>query len=178
LELVRYRRASASATDDQIRLMFQALLEDRFKLKVHRETRDLPGYELTIAKGKSKLTPARDSSIAITIEGKTLNQRPDSCSTTLWQEGNHFICHAAGMDRIAANLSNLLRAPVVNRTGLTGTYDFNLLYIPDGRTLQADAPPGPTLEQAVQEELGLKLEKGKGPVEVIVVDHLEKPSAN
>jgi uncharacterized protein (TIGR03435 family) len=171
-------RAKAGATDEQIRLMFQSLLEDRFKLKIHRETRDIPEYELTIAKAKAKLTPARDVAMTLTIEGKTLKPRPDTCMTSLWHEGNHFVCRAAGMDKIVTNLSGLLRAPVVDRTGLTGTYDFDLLYIPDERRLKDDAPPGPTLEQAVQEDLGLKLEKGKGPVEVIVVDHLEKPSEN
>jgi uncharacterized protein (TIGR03435 family) len=71
-----------------------------------------------------------------------------------------------------------LTAPVVDRTGLTGTYDVNVRYIPDSRKLDPDVPPGPTFEQALQEELGLKLEKGKGKVEVLVIDHLEKPSEN
>ncbi len=65
--------ASATATDDQVRLMFQALLEDRFQLKVHREIRDIPEYELTIAKDKSKLQPSRDGPMMLTIEGRVLH---------------------------------------------------------------------------------------------------------
>jgi len=171
-------RTKDDATEEQIRLMFQSLLEDRFKLKVHRETREITGYELTIINGKSKLTPAHDGEMPTTIEGRTFNVHPGRCMTTLWREGAHFTCHAATMDKIIAELSRLLHAPVVDRTRLTGTYDFNLLYLPDDRALQPDAPPVPTLEEAVRQELGFALKKGKTPTEVIVVDHLEKPSAN
>jgi len=85
-------RAPANATEGQIRLMFQSLLEDRFKLKVHHETRDIPEYELTIAKGKAKLTPAREGDMTVTIEGRTFPARAGACSTTLWNEGGHIVC--------------------------------------------------------------------------------------
>lgn len=171
-------RAAASATDDQIRLMFQSMLEDRFKLKVHRETRELPEYQLTIAKGKPKLAPPKDGPMTVTIEGKTFTQREGTCGTSFWQEGARTTCHAASMSTIVNQFSGTLAAPVADQTGLTGTYDVNFLYIPDDRQLKADAPPGPTLLEAVQSELGLKLEKGKGPIEVLVIDHIEKPSEN
>lgn len=171
-------RAAASATDDQIRLMFQSLLEDRFKLKVHRETRDIPEYQLTIAKGKPKLVPSKEGPLTLTIEGRSLTQPAGTCGTSSWLEGWHVVCHAAGIATIASQFSGALAAPVADKTGLTGTYDINLLYVPDDRQLKPDAPPGPSLLVAVQEELGLKLEKGKGPVEVLVMDHLEKPSEN
>jgi len=171
-------RTKDDATEEQIRLMFQSLLEDRFKLKVHRETREVTGYELVIANGKSKLTPAHDGKMSATIEGKTFNVHPGLCMTSFWQEGTHVTCHEATMDKIVAELSHMLHAPVVDHTRLTGTYDVNLLYLPDDRALQPDAPPAPTLEEAVREELGCALKKSKTPTEVIVVDHLEKPSAN
>ena len=171
-------RTNDNATEEQIRLMFQSLLEDRFKLKVHRETRDVTAYELMISNGKSKLTPAHDGEMPATIEGRTFNVHPGLCMTTLWREGAHFTCHAATMDKIVAELSGLLHAPVVDRTRLTGTYDVNLLFLPNDRVLQPDAPPAPTLEEAIRQELGFTLKKGKTPTEVIVVDHLEKPSAN
>ncbi len=82
------------------------------------------------------------------------------------------------MPKIANHFSTLLGAAVADKTGLTGTYDVNFLYIPDDRQLKPDAPPGPSLVEAVQEELGLKLKRSKGPVEVLVIDHLEKPSQN
>jgi len=120
-------RTGANATDDQIRLMTQSLLEDRFQLKAHRETRDLPKYELTIAKGKPKLAPAREGQMTVTIEGRTLPTPSGGCSITLWTEGNHLICHAVGMDRIVSQLVSALQAPVADHTGLTGTYDVNVL---------------------------------------------------
>ena len=170
-------RAGANATDDQIRLMFQSLLEDRFKLKVHHETREIPEYQLTIAK-KAKLTSAREGEMTLTIEGRTFPARAGACSTTSWREGNHIACHAAGMETITSQLSGLLQSPVTDHTGLTGKYDLDVLYLPDNRKLEADAPPAPSLVDAVQESLGLKLEKVKGAVDVLVIDHLEKPSEN
>ncbi|HEY4361178.1 MAG TPA: TIGR03435 family protein [Bryobacteraceae bacterium] len=171
-------RAGANATDDQIRLMFQSLLEDRFKLKVHHESRSMPQYELVIAKGKSKLTPARTGDMTVTIEGRTFSTRSGTCGTTLWAEGAHLICHAVTMEAIVSSLRGGLQAPVADRTGLTGTYDLNVLYLPDDRKLDPNAPPSPPLAEAIQEELGLRLEKTKGEVSVLVVDHIEKPSEN
>jgi uncharacterized protein (TIGR03435 family) len=171
-------RAGASATDDQVRLMFQSLLEDRFNLKVHRETRDIPEYELMIAKGKPKLRSSRDGPMKSTIEGKSFTQRAGTCGTSSWLEGLHTICHAADMATLARHFSSLLGVPVADQTGLKGTYDLSFLHIPEDRQLAPDAPPGPSLATAIQEELGLELKKTKGPVEVIVIDHLEKPSEN
>ena len=167
------------APDDQVRLMFQSLMEDRFKLKAHRETRDMPEYELAIAKDKSKLVPSHgDEPMTVTIEEKRITQPPGTCTTSMWREGSHLICHAAPMEKIIAQVSGSTQTPVVDRTGLTGTYDLNVLYVPDDRRLNAETESGPSLAAALQEELGLKLEKGKGPVEVLVIDHLEKPSPN
>jgi uncharacterized protein (TIGR03435 family) len=171
-------RTGPEATEDQVRLMFQSLLEERFKLKVHRETRDIPEYELVIAKGKPRLTPSSDTPMKVTIEERTFTQSPGTCGTSMWHEGFHIVCHGATMERIVAAISGDLSAPVADRTGLTGTYDLNVRYIPEERKLDAEAEPGPSLTDAVQAELGLKLEKGKGPVEVIVIDHIEKPSEN
>jgi len=171
-------RAAANATDDQIRMMFRSLLEDRFKLKVHHETREIPAYELTIAKGKAKLMPAREADMIVTIEGRTFPTRAGACSTTLWREGNHIVCHAAGMETITSQLSGLLQSPVMDHTDLTGKYDLDVLYLPDNLKLGADAPPAPLLVDAVRESLGLKLEKVKGSVDVLVIDHIEKPSEN
>jgi uncharacterized protein (TIGR03435 family) len=82
------------------------------------------------------------------------------------------------MDKIAAQASGELRAPVVDRTGLNGTYDLHLRYVQAYRRLNPESEPGPSIVQAFQEELGLKLQKGSGPVEVFVIEHMEKPSEN
>jgi bla regulator protein blaR1 len=171
-------RVGHDATDDQVRLMAQSLLADRFDLKLHRETRELPEYLVTIAKGGPKLRPASEQPMEVRIEDRHFSQAKSTCSVTLWQEGAHLICHGATIEQILAEAVGELKAPVADRTGLTGIYDVNVLYLPDWRKMQPEtetfATTGPSLSQAFQELLGLKLEKGKGPVEVIVVDHFEK----
>ena len=171
-------RAPAGATDDQVRQMFQSLLADRFKFRVHRETKIVPLFELVIAKGKPKLQPARNGEMKITVDGKSIIQTAASCGISLWLQGAHLTCHAASLNKITSTLGSYLGAPAEDRTGLAGTFDLDLLFLPESRRLDADAPPTPSLDQALQEELGLKLQKGSGPREVWVVDHIEKPSEN
>jgi len=105
-------RAPAGSTDDQIRLMFQSLLADRFKLKVHRVTRQVPEFELLIDKGKAKLLSAQGGPFELRIEGKTFAQPAGTCGTSLWREGAHLVCHAATMEKIVASVSSQLHAPV------------------------------------------------------------------
>jgi uncharacterized protein (TIGR03435 family) len=166
------------ATDEEVRLMMQSLLEDRFKLKAHRETRELPAYELALDKDKPKLTPSKDGPMVVMIEERRVPVAEGRCGTSLWRSGSHMDCHKVIIDQIVAELHNLLGAPLIDKTGLTGTYDVDLRYMPENRKLDADAELGPTLEEAVKETLGLRLVKGKGPVEVLVIDHLEKASEN
>lgn len=166
------------ATDDEVRRMFQSLLEDRFKLKAHHETRELPEYELTIAKGKPRLAASGTGQMHVSIEGRHFDAKPGGCGISLWKEGAHLICHSAPIEELVTAIGSDLRAPVADRTGLAGTYDVDLLYIPENRKGTPDDVPGPSLAGALQTELGLKLQKGKGPVEVLVVDHMEKPSEN
>ena len=168
-------RAPLNATDDQIRLMLQSLLEDRYKLRIHRETREIPEYELVATNARLEPSRASDNPMPITVEGKTLKVPSGKCSTSIWLDGDHMICHAAPLERIVAEISSSLRSPVVDRTGLKETYDVNLLFARED--LPEDQTPAPSLEDAIR-DLGLKLKKGRGPVEVIVVDHIEKPSGN
>jgi uncharacterized protein (TIGR03435 family) len=171
-------QAPAGASDDDVRRMFQSLLADRFKLKTHREMRDIPEYELALGKGKPKLAESTEQPMKVTIEGRTITPRAGLCGTSFWQDGGHMMCQAAPIGKIAEELSALLKSPLVDRTGLTGTYNVHLRYVPEERSMDANMEPGPTLEKAVEEELGLKLQKTKGPVEVLVVDHYERPTAN
>jgi uncharacterized protein (TIGR03435 family) len=143
---------------DQIRGMVQALLADRFQLKFHRETREQPIYSLVLAKNGPKLQGVQSAGRGVGIGARgRLN-------------GN-----GSDMATLASALSGMLGRSVVDRTGLKQFYDFAVTWTPDEE--QANAP-GPSLFTAIQEQLGLKLESTKGPVEVLVIDHAEKPSEN
>jgi uncharacterized protein (TIGR03435 family) len=146
---------------EQVNLMNQSLLADRFKLKVHFETREMPEFALVIAKGGPKLTPAKDD------ESSRLSVRQNE------------------MTAKAITLDQWIHSPflggrtVVDQTGLKGTYDFTLSWSEQsGAAGQENGTEAPSLFTAVQEQLGLKLVPTKGPVEVIVIDHIEKPSEN
>jgi bla regulator protein blaR1 len=149
----------------QISLMEQSLLADRFKLKAHIETREFPVYTLVIAKGGPKLTPAKEG------EPTKLSALPGQLTAT-----------AVTLDQFAH--SPLLGPathgqPVIDQTGLKGAYDFTLNSSPEQPvTPDAPAETDPPMFTAIQQQLGLRLVPSKGPVEVIVIDHIELPSAN
>lgn len=171
----------------------QTLLRDRFNLTIHRETRELPVYELTVAKGGPKLQPPNciqrelgDTTIA---PGKTLR---DYCGFS-WGSlaGGRLQSSSTTMANLAHQLSRLLSRTVVDKTGITGEFRIQLTYTPDTPTVPspdatgprpadgaAAADLGPDFFTAMQEQLGLKLESTKGPVEFLVIDHVEKPDAN
>jgi bla regulator protein BlaR1 len=159
-----------SAMARQMRERLKALLAERFQLAVHMESKELPIYVLVQAKGGSKME--------VSTEDSTANQ---SMSANRGQMTGRRIT----MQMLAANLSGNLGRPVRDETGLTATYNFKLEWsqetiskpgAPDNP--DAETPTGPSIFTAMQEQLGLKLESRKGPVEVIVVDRLERPSAN
>jgi uncharacterized protein (TIGR03435 family) len=139
--------------------MIQALLKDRFHLTVHRETRELPVYDLVVAKGGSKLVVTKSDGLMINHGRADLN-------------GQGFTIAI-----LAQELANDAGRVVVDRTGLDGRYDVDLKWTPDDVAGSADAQY-PSLFASVQEQLGLRLDSAKGPVEVLVVDQVEMPSAN
>ena len=164
-------KPEAKAGRGQIYPMAQALLADRFKLNLHRETKDLPVYTLVIAKGGPKFKEAK----------------PDADRPMNGIQGGRGEMTGLGADMglFARRLAVLTGRTVVDRTGLTGKYDFKLQWTPDtsqGMRSPEEPPsdntPGPSIFSAIQEQLGLKLEASKGPVEILVIDHIEKPSAN
>ncbi len=172
-------KAPETTSEDQLRLMLQALLEDRFKLKVHRETRELPAYRLVLAKAGLKLKPEA-AAFDFKVEGRSVPLREGSCLPLLSRDGVHLGCKGGTIAQLASILRADLRSPVVDETGLTGQYDFELVYQPPNastQTLPDDLIPAPPIPEAIQ-SLGLRLEKGKAPVEVLVVDHVEKPGEN
>jgi uncharacterized protein (TIGR03435 family) len=166
--------APGAVSEDDLRLMFQTLLEDRFKLKVHWETRELAGYDLVVAKGGLKMKPSSpDNKIA--VDG---NSFPLGTSTVFIGADRvaHLIGKGSSVEQLVYSLTGRVRSPVRDRTGLAGTFDYDVIFALND--LQADANSAPMLTTAIQEGLGLKLEKSKIPVKVLVVDHVEKPAAN
>jgi len=146
---------SPDATRDEVRSMLQTLLAERFHMAVHRETKQLPAYTLLLAKGGSKLKQASPDSKS----GMTDSSGPN---------GEQRMVFVSTPVRVLVNLlANALGSPVVDRTGLDGLYDYTLEW-PDA---------GSSLFTSV-DQLGLKLEAKKEPVEVLVIDRAEHPSAN
>jgi uncharacterized protein (TIGR03435 family) len=168
-------KVAGSPSDDEIRLMFQTLLEGRFKLKVHRELKQLPAYTLTQAKKGPKLKGWTEGAPPQRIIGRAV---PDGivANFSSREDPHHIVGRKAPIAKLASYLTRLLQIPVTDETGLAGDFDFELTWDSDAPPL---APPDPALvAAALQEQLGLKLEKGKRPVEILVVDHVEKPSEN
>lgn len=166
--------APGAVSDADLRLMFQTLLEDRFKLKVHWETRELAGYDLVIARGGSKMKPTSPDN-KITVDGHLF---PTGTSQLYIAADRvaHLIGKGSPMEKLIYQLTGRVRTPIRDRTGLTGTFDYNVTFVQN--PTQADANSAPMIATAIQEDLGLKLEKAKIPVEVLVIDHVEKPTAN
>jgi bla regulator protein blaR1 len=169
-------KAEDSTDYKQLRLMLQSLLADRFQLVMRRDTKEMPTYALVLDKNgpKFKESAAESQSGMMRIRrGVVVNQ-------------------GVGISQLAEELSNFLGRAVVDKTGLAGKYDVKLEWQPDENQIAmfqnmgvpegfgAPAPDanGPSLFAALQEQLGLKLESQKGPVEIFVIEHVERPSEN
>ncbi|GGA77835.1 hypothetical protein GCM10011507_31350 [Edaphobacter acidisoli] len=150
----------------QIQEMLQGLLRDRFGLKFHRDKRDLSIYAIKVAKGGPKMTRSPETSYGLPSQtghghGGQIERKFTNNS----------------MSDFALGMQTYLDRPVVDETGLAGRYDFTLKWSPDNLPVsEPDAAPG--IFTAVQEQLGLKLEATKGPADVLVIDHVERPSPN
>jgi uncharacterized protein (TIGR03435 family) len=149
--------------------MLQTLLKDRFHLAVHREEKELPMYRLVVSRNGPRL---RESAVSGAPQPRmSMGQITDE---------------KANMDTLASQLGQQLGRFVSNQTGLKGDFDFHVEWAPDPGQNQggeSDTPSpagvdGPSIFTALQDQLGLKLESAKGPVEVLVIDHVEKPDAN
>jgi uncharacterized protein (TIGR03435 family) len=152
-------KVSPDASKEQRMRMLQALLAERFKLVVHRETKELPIYALVVGKNGPQLRAVED----------------DGSAAETGSGGGHQIkAHHISMKLLAATLQGWIGDTVVDETGLAGLFDLNLDFNVD-ENLSSE---GPTVFEAVQRQLGLKLEARKGPVEVVVIDHVEKPTVN
>ncbi len=173
--------------------MLQALLANRFKLAVHREPKELPGYALVIAKNGPKLHDAKPGDTYPNgIKGP--DGQPGQGLMIMGGLGGPLTGQGINIENLVRVLSQQLGRTILDETGLTGKYDFTLKWTPDDRagpisaanqgggSRSDDAPPpdssGPSIFTAIQEQLGLKLESRKVPVEMLVIDHVEAPSEN
>lgn len=173
----------------KLRAMLQDLLADRFGLKVHRETKEMPVYALVVAKGGTKLLASNPDAPPLVEpppgRGGDSPKPPFRASLMRMGPGG-LTAQELDMPALAGQLSQILGRTVIDKTGLTGKYDLKLTWTPDQPPQglpPGDAPPpatenGPSLFTAIQEQLGLKLDSTRGPVELIVIDHVEKPSEN
>jgi uncharacterized protein (TIGR03435 family) len=157
----------------ELQRMMQSLLAERFKLVIHRETRELPMYALVVAKGGAKFRLSE----APAVMGQTPFSMPGR---------GRLLGTGVSAEMLAKVLSDQAGRSVQDKTGLDGVFDFKLEWEPDASPAGPDAVPAPTdlragssLFTAIQEQLGLKLEARKGPVEVLVIDHIESsPTEN
>jgi len=165
------------STPDPMTLRIQSLLEDRFQLRMHREPRELAIYELAVGKGGSKLQLSSDQSAP-----EPDSQDRGSLSIQRAQAGWTLQATAIPMSSLITVLSNQIGRPIVDKSNIKpGLYDVNLQWTPnrpptDGAL--ADDPEGLPIVTAVQDQLGLRLVSSKGPVEVLVIDDVQKPSPN
>ena len=153
-------KAAAGTSDDQLKLMAQTMLADRFHLKVHREMRPVPVYALVIAKGGPKLQTVKPGEIRHIESGP-----PGFMSGTNVDMPLFINEHPAKVDR-----------PVIDKTNFSGRFDFTLRWTPDGPG-HTDPSYG-SIYAEIQTQLGLKFEPQKLPIEVLVIDQVEPPSAN
>jgi uncharacterized protein (TIGR03435 family) len=179
-------------TPDVSGLMLQSLLEERFQLKLHPETQQLPVYELTVAKGGLKMKRSEDQSPPVPLDPAAPRPQPGA---PLPRGIMHFGPGSIGGTAmpIAKGLIPLLAGqvgrPIIDKTGLAGLYDIELHWTPEppgrnaptaigGITATASDPSDPdavSIFTAIQEQLGLKLDSAKGPVNVLVIDSVQKP---
>ncbi len=176
--------------------MLQVLLEERFRLTVHRETRELPVYELVAGRDGSKLQRSAEGSCTpysadlapppAPVPGQKINYcglhvSVDGLNRAIEGKG---VTMAALATTLSRNYTSDLRRNVIDRTGMAGIFDLNLKWRIDplASPVSAGVVPadsaGPSLFNALEDQLALKLQQAKGPVEVLVIDHVERPSAN
>jgi len=170
-EIVAKTEAGVIPSFAEAHLMLRALLVERFQLRFHRETRSAPIYVLTYEKANSALK-------------ESVGQGQLNISGPAGGSQRSLTMKRVPMAQLAVMLSNMTGRPVVDHTGLSGPYDFTLQWArtqdqaADSSTVEAEAAVGPSIFTAVREQLGLRLVPQTGPIEVLVIDHVERPSEN
>lgn len=173
-DIVAVTPGEVRPTHDEQMSMLRSLLADRFKLTFHREQKEFSIYELTVAKGGSKLKPSA-----------TPPDDPPQIISTVYPDHMVLPARNVSMSDLTSLMQRaMLDRPVVDKTGITGRYDFDLEWAPDETQFGGEVPAAPNdassppLFTAIQQQLGLKLEATRGPIDALVVDTAERPSAN
>ena len=203
-------KAPANASRAEVMAMLQSLLEDRFQMRTHRETRQLPVYELVAGKNGLKLPVPKEGSCAVAGSGgvpapgpapaggrmapgpggpATMTPPCGAIMLAMSPDGAVMQGGKVPMSELVRTLAMVTGRPVIDKTRYTGVFDVRLPFTPDlasdGMPRQPVDPSAPAPDSAapsilgvLQEQLGLKLDSARGPVEVVVIDHLEKPTEN
>ncbi len=192
-------------TKDDLRIMLQNLMKQRFSLAIRREMRDMAGYGLVVAKAGHHLTTSSRGVMSTTADGEPApvpkmgrdgfleippeKFRMPGIQTTTLPDRARIVGYRTSLSQLSSALEGILQQPVFNLTGLNGSYDFILIWTPEhgvaeppaqtGDLLNSNAATAPVLFVALQQQLGLRLERQKHPLEVFVIDHLDRiPTAN
>jgi uncharacterized protein (TIGR03435 family) len=167
-------KAGSDATYTQMKPMLQTLLADRFKLALHRESKELPVYELSVAKGGPKIVATKEGSCApLDLSGPPPPLGTKICGGVA-RRLYELTSYAVSMPEFVGYLAAIMGRPVIDKTGFKDRFDVDLKFDPCSTPggLGGATPPG------LQDQLGLRLQSAKGPVEVLVIDHAERPTAN
>jgi len=194
-----FAKSDSDSSPDELLLMLRTLLEDRFSLKIHRETQQGPVYAMTVAKSGPRMEHAEGTCVprdpnhppSQTPPGqKASNYCGNMRRSSRTLDGRGIpvgpVAGVTPLGTLSGQLSSILDRTVIDKTALTGISNFHLEWTP----IPAAAPPdgsatstsndadGPSIFTALQEQLGLRLESAKGPVDMLVIDHVERPSEN
>ncbi len=171
-------RVEGTPTQDQMREMLRSLLSDRFQLAVHRESRQMPAYALTVARGDDKL--GADLRPVAPCQSPAAPPIASTRSCGGFAVGNGSIRgNGVTMTQLAVELPSATEGRyVVDRTGLDGAFDVSLVWNADGLSPTTTADSAPSVFAAIQEQLGLRLVPITTPIEVIVIDRVERPAGN
>jgi uncharacterized protein (TIGR03435 family) len=184
-------RLAQGADTNRVPEMLKALLAERFALTAHVEMRDISGYALVRARKDDQLGPQltrssldcsrRDDSVSRSV-GDVIRSATPTCTMASAVDANGGILRGGGrtMDDLARNLTGQVRRTVIDRTGMSGTYDFILRWTPENfQSVAPEAGPsrdGTSILTALQEQLGLKLEEERVPTEFLIIDRVERPT--
>jgi uncharacterized protein (TIGR03435 family) len=155
-------KAGSEHSAQQVQLMLQNLLVDRFGMKIRRDVRQMPVYALVVTK-----------------DGPKLRESKPADSSSMSSSNHSVMANKITLQVLSSLLSGQMDRPVLDQTGLTGTFDITLEWTPDSAAVVDGPSPGPSLFTALHEQLGLRLESRSGPVELLIVDHAERiPTEN
>jgi uncharacterized protein (TIGR03435 family) len=176
-------RTSGAASEEQVLAALRELLKERFQLQEHRATKEEPVYFLTVAKGGIKMPTGNCVPVKKDLPNECYSRWDEGLITTIdWRGVRMSDPEGVAYRTLAGHFSGINNRVIIDKTGLTGTYNVRLQWEKDPPDAPAQAAPAgshaPSFFDAMEKQLGLRLESGRGPVEYLVVDRVEKPSQN